>query len=347
MSSVFTMLQEMFVTPPAPGHSHASTLLALPDGGVLAAWFAGSREGANDVRIQWSRFEPATARWSPPEEISSGAHLPHWNPVLGRMPSGRVVLFFKVGATIADWRTYVCEYDQSKQSWSRPAELIAGDDSGGRGPVKNKPIILSNGWVLAPGSTECDSWRPFVDISRDDGHSWQKVAVELPTAVVDYKYTALGLIQPALWESAPGKVHMLLRSNAGRVYRSDSEDFGLSWSLPTATAQPNNNSGLDLLRLADGRLLLAANRDGRNWGRRDELYLYLSNDNGLSWPETQSLTLSDGEASKSEYPYTPGDGEAPTSEYSYPAIIGLSDGTVALSYTWRRQCIRFQQWRID
>jgi len=331
--SAFTMLQELFVTPPAAGHCHASTLLALPDGAILAAWFAGSKEGADDVRIRWSRFDPVVARWSSPAEIGNGEHLPHWNPVLGRMPSGRVVLFFKVGAAIAGWRTYVCEYDQAAQSWSQPVELIAGDDSGGRGPVKNKPIILSNGWVLAPGSTECGPWRPFVDISRDDGRSWQKVVVELPDVVVDDKGTALGLIQPTLWESAPGKVHMLLRSNAGWAYRSDSVDFGLSWSLPVATALPNNNSGLDLARLADGRLLLAANRDGRNWGRRDELYLYVSPDNGLSWPETQRLTLSDGEPSKGEY--------------SYPAIIALADGTVALSYTWRRQCIRFQHWRID
>ena len=31
------------------------------------------------------------------------------------------------------------------RTWSEPAELICGDESGGRGPVKNKPIRGSNG----------------------------------------------------------------------------------------------------------------------------------------------------------------------------------------------------------
>ena len=30
---------------------HASTVLPLPDGTVLTAWFAGQREGADDVGI--------------------------------------------------------------------------------------------------------------------------------------------------------------------------------------------------------------------------------------------------------------------------------------------------------
>jgi predicted neuraminidase len=326
------MLQEMFVTPPEPGHCHASSILALPDGAMLAAWFAGTCEAADDVRICCARLAAGAGEWSAPIRIGSGDNQPHWNPVLARMPSGRVLLFFKVGVSIGGWRSYVCEYDAQSDNWSSPAELVPGDRSGGRGPVKNKPITLSNGWVLAPGSTECDVWRPFVDISRDDGRSWQKVPVELPKLSVGDKGEALALIQPSVWESAPGQVHMLLRSNAGWAYRSDSDDYGLTWSLPTATSLPNNNSGLDLVRMADGRLFLATNREGTNWGRRDELYLLSSTDNGRSWSEGQSLTLSDGLPAKGEY--------------SYPAIIAIAEDQIALSYTWRRQCIRFQRWRV-
>src|SRR3546814_13002149 len=58
-----------------------------------------------------------------------------------------------------------------------------------------------------------------------------------------------GVIQPALWESAPGKVHMLLRSSAGVICRSDSEDYGKTWSPVYKTDLPNPNSGIDATKL--------------------------------------------------------------------------------------------------
>lgn len=39
------------------------------------------------------------------------------------------------------------------QTWSAPRELVNGN-RGGRGPVRNKVIILSNGDWIAPTSTE-------------------------------------------------------------------------------------------------------------------------------------------------------------------------------------------------
>ena len=55
------------------------------------------------------------------------------------------------------------------------------------------------------------------------------------------------------WESEPGKVHALSRTGSGKVWRTDSVDGGLTWSEYEVTDLPNNNSGLDALRLADGR----------------------------------------------------------------------------------------------
>jgi predicted neuraminidase len=58
-------------------------------------------------------------------------------------------------------------------------------------------------------------WRAFVDISDDGGETWSRSAnVEVPGGV--------GVIQPALWESNAGTVHMMLRSNGGHIYRADS-----------------------------------------------------------------------------------------------------------------------------
>ena len=70
---------------------HASTVLPLENGEVLAAWFGGSAEGQDDVDIFVSRR--VGALWYPPQRISVG-DVPHWNPVLFGGEDGRVVLFF-------------------------------------------------------------------------------------------------------------------------------------------------------------------------------------------------------------------------------------------------------------
>lgn len=324
-----------FLFPPTDaGECHASTLTELPDGTLLAAWFAGSKEGCRDVRIYWTRRRPDDDCWSVPRRIPSVEHAPHWNPVLFTMPQGEARIFFKIGTTIAEWRTFHCSFDPENDRWSSPVELVPGDFSGGRGPVKNKPILLSGGAILAPGSVERNSWRAFVDRSEDGGRSWRRSGfIPVPEMEVNdiHSGNCFGVIQPTLWESAPGRVHMLLRSNHRFLYRSDSDDGGLSWSTARPTTLPNNNSGIDLVRLRNGILLLAANQNGENWGPRNRLVLFRSEDNGDSWEEIRVL---DAEP-------LPPEGAGTGVEFSYPAIIVLRNGDVALSYTWKRRSIRF------
>lgn len=57
-------------------------------------------------------------------------------------------------------------------------------------------------------------WNAFVDRSDDRGESW----LNSETLILDRKLiTGEGVIQPALWESSPGNVHMLLRTSAGKI----------------------------------------------------------------------------------------------------------------------------------
>ena len=83
---------------------HASTVLPLDDGRVVAAWFAGTKESADDVDILTSvRSESG---WSEPVRVSADRNIPHWNPVLFRRADGKMMLFFKVGKKIPMWKTY-------------------------------------------------------------------------------------------------------------------------------------------------------------------------------------------------------------------------------------------------
>ncbi|MEC0141615.1 exo-alpha-sialidase, partial [Paenibacillus macerans] len=143
--------------------------------------------------------------------------------------------------------------------------------------------------------------------------------------VSEQSFYGRGVIQPSLWESRPGEVHMLLRSTEGQIYRSDSPDGGLTWSEAYPTGLPNNNSGLDVARLDDGTLVLCSNPVGANWGPRTPLTLDISRDNGLTW--RREAVLEDGEG-----------------EYSYPALI-VHGGILYLTYTWNRENIAFVRLR--
>jgi predicted neuraminidase len=302
---------------------HASTILHTRDGKFLVAWFGGTHEKHDDVGIWLSKGRPE--RWSAPIEVAKIREDAHWNPVLFRSNDGAIVLFFKVGKTIDDWETWFkVSYDEGG-TWTEAKELVPGD-KGGRGPVRNKPIILSDGTWLAPSSNEKQSvWNAFVDRSEDQGKTWSA------STFIDINRDSIsneGVIQPALWESKRGNVHMLLRSSAGVICRSDSKDFGKTWSPVYKTSLPNPNSGIDLTKLDDGTLVLAYNRDSTNWGSRSPVSLAVSNDNGNSWPV--SIDVESG---------------SPDDEFSYPSIINVGD-TIALTYTWKRQRIAFWLGRV-
>lgn len=297
---------------------HASTVVDIRDGNFLVAWFGGTHEKHDDVGIWLSKGKPG--KWSSPVEIAKIREDAHWNPVLFRTNDGTIVLYFKVGKTIDHWETWYKVSSDEGETWSEAKELVPGD-KGGRGPVRNKPILLSNGTWLAPASNENSGvWNAFVDRSEDGGKTWSAssfLSVNRDSIVEE------GVIQPTLWESSNGNVHMLLRSSAGVICRSDSKDYGKTWSPVYKTNLPNPNSGIDLTKLNDGTLVLAYNRDSKNWGARTPISLAVSNDNGESWPV--SLDIETGNE---------GD------EFSYPSIIHRGD-TIALTYTWKRERIAF------
>ena len=215
---IVSATKEMIFDKKITDSCHASTVLPLDDGSVIAAWFGGSSEKKSDVKI-YTSVRTEEDGWSDPIVVSAADDIAHWNPVLFQKEDGTVVLYFKVGTDTDYWKTYYATSTDGR-SWSTPRELVPGDNSGGRGPVKNKPIRLKDGTVLAPASTEIDGeWRAFVDISTDDGATWTK------TANVDSKYCTwfkVPMIQPTLWQSADGSVHMLTRTKVGKIYRSDS-----------------------------------------------------------------------------------------------------------------------------
>lgn len=319
---------------------HASTLLELKDGGVLVSWFGGSWEKGPDVAIWVSKraaygtSDPQNGLWERPRKVHDVRGVAMWNPVLFRKNDGTIVLYYKVGATIQQWQTYYMESTDEGESFSEPRELVPGD-IGGRGPVKNKPILLHDNTIVAPASLEGETWDAFVDISTDDGKTWEMSdLVPMRRAgfniqMVDRPYDkhlcfGKGVIQPTLWEDKDNVLHMFLRSTSSRIFRSDSTDGGRTWCVAYDTGHPNNNSGLDLVKLPNGTLVMAynprENLPGYYKGPRTPLVVAYSKDNGETFHELAVLENGQG-------------------GFAYPSIICNDKHEIFVSYTWKRERI--------
>ncbi|MDO5416828.1 MAG: sialidase family protein [Lachnospiraceae bacterium] len=320
---------------------HASTLVETKNHVVVAAWFGGSWEKGADVAIWMSRRVDGI--WETPRKAAEVRGTAMWNPVLFQKKDGTIQLFYKVGETIAEWKTWYMESGDEGVTFTEPRELVPGDVSGGRGPVKNKPIRLADGTVLAPASLEGGCWDAFVDISKDDGETWEKSEL-VPVRrggydiyTVDqpynkYRLFGKGIIQPTLWQDGEGAVHMFLRSTSSRIFRSDSVDGGRTWSMAYDTGLPNNNSGIDLTKLPNGDLILVYNprENLPNYykGPRTPLTVAVSKDNGKSFEKLMDLETGHG-------------------NYCYPSVICNEQNEVMITYTWNRDNIVFCKFQYE
>ncbi len=286
---------------------HASTIVEVADGDFLAAWFGGKEEGESGVAIWMSRL--SRGRWSPPAVVAREVGVPTWNPVLFRGQDNRIRLFYKVGESPESWTgAYKTSMDDGR-SWSTTTYLPAGL----LGPIKNKPIRLANGDIVAGSSIESyRSWSGWVERSTDQGKTWTKHG---PIVIPGEPY---GLIQPTLVELRPNQLRLFARTRQGFIYRADSSDGGRTWATAEPTSLPNPNSGIDCVRLTDGRILVVYNHSARE---RSPLSVALSRDGGDTWAPLVELESGPG-------------------EYSYPSVIQASDGSVHIIYTWRRTRIK-------
>ena len=315
------VVQAEFINSGAPyPECHASTIVEVAPGRLVAAWFGGTKERNPDVGIWVARQE--NGRWLPAVEVANGAQpagprLPTWNPVLFQAPGGPLWLFYKVGASPSVWWGEVKTSTDGGATWNEARRLPDGII----GPVKNKPVILPNGTWLAGSSTEGnrEGWLLHFERSRDAGATWTKIG---PVA----RGPGFDAIQPSLLVHKDGAVQAVGRTKQGVVFQTWSKDGGQTWSALTATDLPNPNSGTDAVTLADGRHVLVYNHSGHRAleakGDRYPLDVAVSLD-GVTWRRT--LTL---------------ESEPVVSGYAYPAVIQTSDGRLHVTYTFGRKQIK-------
>lgn len=308
--------EELVVAAPPFKQCHASTLVELAPGRLMAAWFGGSAEGAKDVVIWTSMLEKGT--WSKPVVVASGIindtlRYPTWNPVLFRDQKGLLRLFYKVGPNPREWWGMVISSSNRGQTWSAPVRL----PDGVLGPIKNKPVQLADGSILAPSSTETGTaWRAHIERSTDGGRTWKFIPID--TAGL------LDVIQPSILQYADGRLQVVGRSKQSQVMQAWSNDRGKTWGKLSPTSLVNPNSGIDAVTLKNGLQLIVYNPDvpGKDWWNgRSKLRVAVSED-GTNWSDVTVLENGTKE------------------EFSYPAVIQTPDGKVHITYTYDRKNIK-------
>lgn len=297
--------------------SHAATIAETPKG-LVTAWFGGTKERNPDVGIWISR--QVNNQWTEPVEVATGVvndtvRYACWNPVLYQVPNGELLLFYKVGPNVAGWKGWLIRSTDHGITWSKPQAL----PDGFLGPVKNKPVLLSNGDLICPSSKEGNGWQVHFEVSSDMGKTWRMVGPINP----DKKINA---IQPSVLVHKDGRLQILCRSKSAAVVESWSADNGKTWTPLAESELPNNNSGTDAVTLQDGRQLIVYNHvktpKGAPKGARTPLNVAVSQD-GKKW--SAALVLED----------------SPVSQYSYPSVIQSADGMIHIVYTWRRQRVKY------
>ncbi len=333
---IYQPLESGKALPGTTKSSHASTVVELKDGDIMAAWFGGTRESAPDVAIYGARLHDGI--WSAPTELARANGVPCWNPVLFHARDGRLWLYYKYGPKPSSWLGARKVSSDEGLTWSAEEHL----PSGILGPIKDKPLVLPNGVIVSGSSVEGSGWAAWIERSEDNGLTWTKfgpITVPASADVPDERAIAalraaihpvgdhypprnetVGIIQPSVVWLGGHHLRFYARSQtrSALIAVADSADDGKTWTQARFIALPNPNSGIDAARLKDGRVVLVFNN---SFEGRTPLDLAVS---------------TDGEHFKIFKILEDGAGE-----YSYPAIIEAANGDLLVTYTWRRQTIKF------
>ncbi len=165
----------------------------------------------------------------------------------------------------------------------------------------NSVVQLRSGRIILPFSRLTGrTWRqrggglneftfigPFdstVLYSDNRGATWRQTPDALHVPVPDI-VSAYGAVEPVAVERRDGRAWMLIRTQMGRFYESESAD-GARWSPPVPSRITSSDSPAGLVALPDGRLVLVWNNCQRfpyAYGGRHVLHAAISEDDGRTW----------------------------------------------------------------
>lgn len=334
-------------------HVHGSSLVALPNGDMLACWFYGSGErSADDVKIMGARLKKGEQVWSEPFLMADTPNLPDCNPVLFLNHQGKLFLvwiavqanqwehsilrfktstnYAKSGPPVWDWQDNILLKPDNRfaQEVEKRFKELPDLNHGwaGYAPKYDDQVIEASwdskkrsiGWMTRIKPLLLDNNRIILPL-YSDGYNFSLMAISDDDGTTwrpSLPVVGRGPIQPALARRKDGTLVAMMRDSGDdptRVHISESTDRGESWTASRKTDIPNTAS-VELLALKDGKWAFLGNDITDG---RHILSLYLSDDEGRTWKWKTRLENS-----------PPGKGG-----YSYPCLIQTADGLLHITYS--------------
>ena len=314
--------------------AHASSLVALPNhptSAVAAAWFAGERESAPDVRIAFSSFDRASQQWTPAKYVVDrellGASLGFGirrlgNPVLWRDANDRLHLFV-VGTGPGGWAASRIIHLQQQGNSSqlddigfRPRQVLPLSWFWNISHlVRNSPLPLADGGAVLPVYFEVGAKYPVIATLSASGDFTGMTRIS----------SRRNLLQPALVpiDEQHWLAYMRMSGGTQRIAAAETRDGGQHWRDLPDLPLPNPNAAVAALSVGNVHALAF----NPSINSRSVLSLALSKD-GLDWS-----TIADVEKG------------APGDEFSYPSLA-WADDALWVSYTNRREKISWKRYEF-
>lgn len=289
-------------------YNHASSIIESPDGDLLCAWGAGTTELAPDQLIVLSRRKLGESEWSAPVIVADRPDQPDANPVLFADDAGTIHLYYveMFGPNFCLGRVMERVSTDNAATWSAPRDALGAVCT----MIRNHILVAKDGrWVL-PAYQQAIYQSQFW-VSADRGQTWSATAPLLTLTANN--------LQPAVVELADGSFYALMRTSGGNneTWEGRSSDSGKSWQVKQRPELPNPNSGLDLIRLATGHLLMVHNPSKTE---RTPLSITVSPDEGVSWSAPFHIA------------------EGPP-QLSYPSACQARNGQIHITYSDRLERI--------
>lgn len=301
---------------------HGSTVVELPNGDIMAAWYGGDNERATNVAIYASIRKKGGKTWAKPWIIQDAPDKSEGNPVLWMGPDGKI-WFFYVTIQKVTWNEafiYFRKSGDGGKTWSEPAQMTKKMGW----MTRNKLLRLANGDILLPIYNEMLFDSEFL-ISSDGGGTWAW------SSIIRSPGTNL---QPTVVQLSDGSLLAGMRTGSknGLMWWSRSKSNGHKWSKPYNNEIKNPHSACDMSMLANGHIALVYNDSGT---ARNPLTVAISTDEGATWPHKRNL----------EYDL------ANAGSFAYPAIIQSSDGLIHVTYSYNRDSIKHaafsEEWALE
>src|SRR5690606_6577465 len=240
----------MEIFPPQAEHTHGSSIVALPNGDLLATWFQGSGERtANDVRIMGSRKAKSAPTWSAPFLMADTPGIPDCNPVLFLNSANELTLVW-IAVIGNQWEHSILRTRRSKNYNQAGAPIWDWQDN-----------IL-----LQPGEEFVTEIQARLKELPDTHHGWSAYAPDydelLTEAAKNSKYRSIGWMTRIKPLVLGQKIILPLYSDGFNLsLMAISEDDGETWkpSLPLVGRGPNQPA---LAQRKNGDILALARDSG-------------------------------------------------------------------------------------